>query len=177
VQHWFDLMAQAQLALYEGDGRAAHARVAEVWSALERSLLLRIQLVRCEAWHLRARCALAAAAADPGAAGPLRAAAARDARRILGERVAWAAPFAHLVLAAVAGGREPGRRAALEHAVHGFAAGGLELYAAAARRRLGEAIGGDEGRTLVAAADAWLAAERLRAPDRWVAMLAPGLGE
>jgi hypothetical protein len=49
----------------------------------------------------------------------------------------------------------------------------LALYAAAARRRSGELAGGDEGRASVAAADAQMAAEQIRRPERITAMLLP----
>jgi hypothetical protein len=50
----------------------------------------------------------------------------------------------------------------------------MGLYAAAARRCLGLMVGGDEGRDLVAVADAWMAAQTIRNPERMTAMLAPG---
>jgi hypothetical protein len=43
-----------------------------------------------------------------------------------------------------------------------------------ARRRRGEWIGGDEGRSVIGAADAWMAAQGIRSPARMTAMLAPG---
>ena len=50
----------------------------------------------------------------------------------------------------------------------------MALYAAAARRCRGVLLGGEEGRVLVEAADAWMRDERIRNPERMTAMLAPG---
>jgi hypothetical protein len=49
-------------------------------------------------------------------------------------------------------------------------------HAAAARRRLGRLVGGDEGATLVGAADAWMHAQDVRRPERMTAVLTPGFG-
>ncbi len=50
----------------------------------------------------------------------------------------------------------------------------MALFAAAARWRLGEVLGGDDGRSLILAAERRLRAEDVRDPARIVATLAPG---
>jgi hypothetical protein len=50
----------------------------------------------------------------------------------------------------------------------------MHLFAASARRRLGQLRGGDEGRALVEQADAWMRQQEIQRPDRWTAMIAPG---
>ena len=62
-------------------------------------------------------------------------------------------------------------------AAEGFEACGMELFAAATRRQLGRLLGGDEGRTLIARADTWMAGQAIRRPDRMTACLAPGFEE
>jgi hypothetical protein len=56
----------------------------------------------------------------------------------------------------------------------GCQVGDMQLHAAAARRRRGQLLGGEEGRVLVEAADAWMGQQGIVAPERMAAMLAPG---
>jgi hypothetical protein len=50
----------------------------------------------------------------------------------------------------------------------------MGLYAAAARRRRGELLGGDQGRALLEDADAWMSNQKVKNPRRLVDMLTPG---
>ncbi|HKU41702.1 MAG TPA: protein kinase [Polyangiales bacterium] len=61
-------------------------------------------------------------------------------------------------------------RAAAEH----FEATGWPMLALAARRRLGQLIGGDEGRALVVRADAFLTSQQVRDPEAMTELLCPG---
>jgi hypothetical protein len=175
VQHMNCLFDEAQIDLYQGEGRAAWERVTGEWPALARSHLLRVQQVRIFLIHLRARAALAAApaAAEPA---PLLQAAEPDARLLRRERIAWAEALAQLVHAGVAMGRHDTQRARqlLQDAASRLEAAGLRLHAAAARRQLGEHLGGSEGHRLVEQADAWMKGQSIRRPDRMTALLAPG---
>ena len=51
------------------------------------------------------------------------------------------------------------------------------LYAAAARRRLGQTTLGDHGASLIAEADAWMQKQTIKNPDRLTRMLVPGFKE
>jgi hypothetical protein len=64
-------------------------------------------------------------------------------------------------------------RARLEAAIASLDALDTRLYAAAARRRLGQILGGDEGAALIRAADAFMAERAIARPERMAAMLAP----
>jgi hypothetical protein len=122
------------------------------------------------------RGASAVSAAASGDAGSLLVAAERDARRIERERTAWADPLARLIRGGVALARGD-RDGAVRHfasAESGFDGAQMALHAAAARRRRGELTPGDEGRALREAADAWMAGQKVRNPERMAAMLAPG---
>ena len=69
-----------------------------------------------------------------------------------------------------------GDRAArrLERAIDQLGAASMGLHAAVARRRLGELMGGEEGRALVARADTWMREHGVSRPDRMALALAPG---
>jgi hypothetical protein len=52
----------------------------------------------------------------------------------------------------------------------------MRLFAAVARRRLGETLGGDQGSQLVEEADVFMRRQAVRAPERFTYMLVPGFG-
>ena len=49
----------------------------------------------------------------------------------------------------------------------------MNLHATLARRRVGELASGAEGARIIAEADAWLAAQEVRAPERLARMYVP----
>jgi hypothetical protein len=55
-----------------------------------------------------------------------------------------------------------------------FESAEMRLYAAAARRRLGEKLGGERGQQLITDADAWMTEQKIKNPEALVRMLAPG---
>jgi hypothetical protein len=180
LQHYFQLVGETDISLYQGSGLVAWENLVERWAGLERSLLRRrVQLFRIETHHLRARAALAAAASSSLSAPHRRdllGHAVRDAKRIEREKTPWGDPLAALLRAGIASVR--GERAnsltALAAAESGFDMTKMALYAAATRRCRGLLLGGGEGHALVESADAWMRAERIKNPDRMTAMLAPG---
>jgi hypothetical protein len=50
----------------------------------------------------------------------------------------------------------------------------MKLFAAAARRRQGELLSGDQGRALVTQADAFMAGQRIQDPPRMAQLFVPG---
>jgi hypothetical protein len=176
VQHMNRLHDEVQLDLYEGDGPGAWRQMTEHWPVLARGHFLRVQQVRIILTHLRARAALAAAA-DAADAKPLLRAAEADAGRLQRERMSWADALAHLIRAGVALGRGDPEQACefLRQAIRASDTTMMRLHAAVARRCLGRLIGGDEGRHLVADAEAWMARQNVRNPARMTALVAPGL--
>src|SRR5206468_246439 len=62
----------------------------------------------------------------------------------------------------------------LREAARRFDAVHMDLYAAVARRRQGELVGGDEGVSLIAGADAFMATQQIKDPERMADMIAPG---
>jgi eukaryotic-like serine/threonine-protein kinase len=176
LQHYSALFARAQTELYVERGLAALERVGQMWSPLKRSLLLRVQMIRIEALHMRARCAIAACDRE-GRSKRLLQMAERDARTIEDTRMAWATPLATLLRAGVASRRGDLERAAglLAEAVAGCDTQGMALFAAASRRQLGTLIGGAKGGDLVREGEAWMTEQTIRNPARMSAMLVPGV--
>lgn len=175
LQHYCALHALTQADLYTGAGIDALRRVEGQWPALKRSLLLRIQTLRIEARYLRARAALAAAIAGEDQARWIRV-AERMARSIADERMRWSKPIASLLRAATASLRGDTARAIelLSSAVEDFVSVDMSLYAAAARRQMGELRGDDAGRRMVTESDLWMTAQTVKHPQRMTQMLAPG---
>jgi hypothetical protein len=176
LQHYSALLALVQIELYTGDGAVAWKHLASQWRALDRSMLMRVQVLRIEARHLRARCALAAIVSGEAQPEKLFQTAEKHVRLIEREQMAWARPLGALIRASIAGLRGDKERAAelCAVAIAGFEAAQMRLYAAAARRRLGQLTAGAEGQQLVAAADAWMRQQHIKQPARITNMLAPG---
>jgi len=176
VSHLYCLGAQALVDLYTGEAEAAHRRVAADWAALERSQIMRVHALAVICLRARAACAIAAArvAADPE---PLLALAHRCAARLrrLNYSPISTSAWPEMIDAAVALVRGD-RATALDRigrAVDRFEEYGSAFYLAIARRRKGELLGGDEGRALVAAADAWMAGEGIVNPARLASAFVP----
>jgi hypothetical protein len=178
LQHANGIYRQVEIELYSGDSDAANRRAAQLWSAFAGSLLIRLRHLRILGHHLCARTALAAAQSSIEPKLLLRT-AERLAKRLEGERSSCASALRKLILAGIASTRDQQSVAVRElvDAADGFDAIDMRLFAAAARRRLGRLIGGDEGRTLVAQADAWMTGQMIQNPARMTAMLAPGFSD
>jgi serine/threonine protein kinase len=177
LQHYTSLHALTQIELYTGDGEVAWKHFAGQWKALRRSMLLRVQPLRIEAWFLKARTALAAAAVTPQDRATLIKVADRLAAKIDREEMAWGQPLAATIQAGAAALRGDAARVPvlLAAALKGFEKADMALYAAAARRLLGQVTPGDAGRQLVAQADEWMQRQQIKNPARMAIMLAPGL--
>ena len=164
LQHAWSLLSRVRADLYAGDGERAFAQLAESWSALEQSLLLRIQVVASEALDLHARAALASAR------GAARSAhlehATRDANRLARMNAPHARALANVIYAAVRGNDI----ATLADARDAFAACEMALHAHACDRALA-VIAGDAAR--VESIDAWMRAEDIVDPAAMSALLVP----
>jgi len=176
VQHFSALTAHVNRELYRGDGAAAWRYMEASWDALERSILYRVQSSQHEAHITRIRAALAAARAMRERRDELLGYVEWHARRLERARFGFTRGLAALCRAGAAAVRKDHTGAAtrLADAIALFDGCGLALYAAAARHRRGQLVGGSEGRALVAAAEEAVAAQRVRAPARMIDMLAPG---
>ncbi len=166
--------ALVHIELYTGDAEVAWRHIEGQWKALEHSILLRTQILRIAAMHLRARAAIASALAEkePGRLGV----AEKMAQKIAKEKMDWAMPWVTLLKATITHQRGEANETnhQLKEAIDGFERQDMGLYAAAARRRLGELTEGERGRQLVAEADAWMSNQKIQNPTLMVNMLAPG---
>ena len=99
------------------------------------------------------------------------------ARQISKEGMTWADPLAAIVRAGVASLRNEKQTAIslLSNACAGFEEAHMKLYAAVAKRRLGEITGGVEGKRLIDEADRWMQEQKIKAPSQITMMLAPGI--
>jgi len=174
LQHYTSLAALAQIELYTGDTEVAWKHIESQVKPLEKSLLLRTQGLRIDASHLRARLALASAT---GAARARRLKIAEaSAKAIARENMSWSNPLAALIHAALAYQHNDIAKsiALTRDALDGLEKADMALYAAAARRRLGKLIGGDEGDELMNQADEWLSRQQVKNPPAVTKLMAPG---
>jgi hypothetical protein len=175
VPHNEGFGAEVQILLYRGESTSAWSFLTKRYApSLAQSHLIRFQKIRVFFYERRARCALAVAmeAADPG---PLLRAAQRDARRLHREGMAWSRALAYPIEAGVAAaqGDRSAAAALFAAAVTHLEAVDMHLYAAAARRRLGEILGGPEGRAQVEQADSWMVQQTIQNPARMADVFAP----
>jgi hypothetical protein len=176
VQHWQAMRAEAEIELYVGNALAARERLRRDASRIRRSFILESQFLRISNAFVRGRCAIAAAAVDPARSAARLAAARRIVRQLEREEASHSAPLAALMAAGVASVDGDYERAArsLRSAIELGLRAELGLQVQAARFQLGCLLGGEAGRELLEDAASALAAEGVRAPERFVAMFAPG---
>jgi hypothetical protein len=170
MRHFDDLLCQANINLYEGDGEAALARFAEANWALKKSLTFSVQSARIALIDLRARAALVAAVSGRSHHHKMLASAKRDAKKIDAEKTPWASPLAALRHAGVAASLGDYTRAGgrLVAAIRGFEACDMKLHALLAKVRLAQ-LCGDVDQYVQQ-----LTASGIAEPHRILQMLAPG---
>ncbi len=181
IQHYWHLTGMVEIALYCGEAEQAWKFLESTWPAMEKSLLLRIQLTGTEARILRCRAGLAAAVAlgiDSKAGRHLLGKTERTLRRVEKDKIFWAEPLAQLVRAGIAssGGDEPRARDLLAAAAAGFEAADMNLHAAVSRRRRGQ-VSGSDGKRLIREADHWLSDQGVVDVERLASVIAPGAWE
>ncbi|MBS2014401.1 MAG: AAA family ATPase [Deltaproteobacteria bacterium] len=173
MPHFFDVLAQAQIDLYEGATTRAVARAETGSSALRRALLFRVQFVRAKMTELRARTILAAMLASSSRSrldARMQRRFEEELRDLLDEGAPWTTALAELLHGAARAARdgEDAARASFLRATDSCEAAGMALHAAIGRYRSGPR-GKEE-------AIAWLEEQGVRAPSKLVTMLSPGAG-
>lgn len=179
LQHARALEGALHASFYIGDAEGARRRLAEQWGTLARLQFLRLPILFNVFHALRGRASLLLAAGRPPGPGretPLREAEADAARLDRRHQAAYGVLFSRLLRSGAAHlrGDAEGAVRLLDSCEKGFAAEGMAMYAATARRCRGVLRGGEEGRGLVASADAAMAAQGIRNPAAWARMYAPG---
>jgi hypothetical protein len=177
LPHWLLMVFAVNIDLYAGNAARAYDRFVKDMPRLEKSFLLRAAHVRTVTFFTRARLAIASLEAHRPHRAARIAEARRIARRLEREHVPWIQVLAAMAqaMAANAAGDRATAVAALRTAV--ARADETHFYGVPSRYRLGELLGGPEGRELVEQAREALSAQGVRNPDRWVAMLLPGRWE
>ncbi len=176
VQHWHEMLYDAYIDLYAGEGHAAYDRFTRDWPLVKKSLLLHGAAVRIPGLYLRAALTIASITKSP-ALGAERVAEARRYTALLEKETE---PFAGVLVALAhatsnnASGDRQGAIAQLRAAEERARKTDTLIYVSPIRYRLGQVLGGDEGARLVAEAGAELGKQGIRNPARWVAMHVPG---
>lgn len=166
-----DLVARVHLALYRGEGAEAWRVIDQRWSGWQQSPASGLRRQRVEALHARALAALAASDGSDRLADE----ADRTGRELTAFRTPWTAALGQLVRAGgfcVAGDRERSN-SWLRAAESSLDRVGMSAHAVAVRRRRGQVMGGSQGNTLIASADASLRARGVANPQRLTDVLVP----
>jgi hypothetical protein len=180
---YWGLHGRVEAALYRRQGQVALELIREHQSELNRNTHFKfVQVLYLIMICLQGRAALSAAESTPraggyfGARSRLLRSAARQAGKIERAKASWANPLATLLRAGIASvqGQSEEALRLLTQAEEEFHTADMEMYAAAARRQRGKLLGGDEGTALIASADAFMAEQDVKVPERIAAMLAPG---
>ena len=177
VQHWQNMLWEAEVELYAGDGRAAWDRLERDSRALRRSGMFSVQLIEILTHFVRGRSAVASIGGlGETDRGQRLVEACSEQKNLENQGMPWAAPLAAMLAASIAteSGDADGAQAALRLAIQTAEAGEMALHAAAARRQLGVVLGGDEGAAMVSQADESMRGLGVRVPERYARMLLPG---
>jgi hypothetical protein len=169
-QHWLELLALVEIALYEGS-RVDEEFFVQHIRGLKKSLHGRVLAYRCEAQWLVGRRTLSELARDP--------AQHRVVRRAIANLVSYNTQYSRVLagmLGATLAAHDADTDAAIAQFRHVMALAELThvfFIASVARRRLGLLVGGDEGKALVAAAEQWMRAAGIQDVERMTALMSP----
>lgn len=180
LPHCWMLLGECQVAFYTGETEELWQKLEPEWSRMRGAQFFRIGMVRVQLWHLRSAIALGEAWAHALArrwseARRFNREARRCVERLGTQPLPFAKALAELMLAGVerSSGDENKARLHLEGAVDRFLGQDMSLYAAAARMRLAELIGGQAGMELLGLARGAFEAEGVTNIARCSNMLAP----
>lgn len=175
LQDYFACFARCNADLYLGNYGSACQRVENEYSKIRTGGVTRLQTIRVESSHLRARCALACSS-GVSKQKPPPGYVQRIVRSLGREGTPYAKALASLLQAGVAGvsgDRELARELLHKAASHCDDAD-MGLYATAARYHLGRLVGGDQGAEIVESAEDKMRHQEILDPERISAVLVPG---
>jgi hypothetical protein len=170
LQHWLELMARVELAIYEGT-QVDQEFLVQHMKGYQKSALQRFLDYRCGTAWAMGRMALSGASREPSPRRTVR----RSIAKLRSYKTHYARMLAHMLRATLA--VQDGE---LERAVGDFRevvalgeAARILYITAAARRRLGVLVGGDEGRRLVAAAERSMIESGIKNVERMTYLVSP----
>jgi serine/threonine protein kinase/tetratricopeptide (TPR) repeat protein len=177
AMHFSSTQARIGVRLYADDPEGAYALACTLVADTRRSLYWRVQMMRIYAQRLLSASALAMVQRGLGDRSRLLREVARCARALEREHAPWATPLAKLARAGVSLHRGDKRRALryLEEASREFEALDMSAFAAATQDRAARLRGDDVAAGQIARARAFFTRQGVVAPERFIAMLVPGL--
>jgi len=178
IQHLYAHSIQVMCDLGEGVPERGWSRIERLWPALRRSRLLKVSVMRVDSLSMRARCALALAAADGTRRTRLLATCRADRRQLYREGRADTGALAALLGAGIAQVERDvaGARRLLQEAADAFDDAGQPIQAAIARHRLATLSDEPEDADVLERCEELMRAAGIAHPAQWVAIQAPGFG-
>ncbi len=175
LQHFMASHAAIWTDFYEGRGAECFESVQKTWDSLRKNGFDGYPNVSTIWQDHLGRSALAVAACrrrSSRESADALAIARKVERKLASSSFPWAQATARVMSAGLAHLRGENDVAAksLLDATSRFESQDMLLYAASARRRAGELMGGDSGRQLIGAADAWMRSQNIVRPDRMAAV-------
>lgn len=176
---WSDyllLLAELSAGAYEGRHAEPLALVDQQWPAIERSQLLRMQIGSALTHFACGGMVLARLRGTSAHPSADRSRVEWHLRGLRRTRVSHARGFSAILEAGLAlhDGQQERAAARLRTGVAHLETSHLRMYAACARLRLGQLLGGEEGRECMATAHSTFDAEGVLDPDATANMFAPG---
>lgn len=171
IQHYHDALARTHIALYKGDTSGAMNVLEPMWTALQSSMLLRIQALSVEAMGVRARVLAAHASISTDLTGLQE--SEFLAEKLSKEKLPTTEAVALSIRAAISSARGDAQACArfLHDAEIGFESAHMTLMASACRLHRGQILGGGEGESLSLGEQTWMQGQGIVAPRRFTAML------
>lgn len=175
LQHAYHYIAMAEVALYAGELVEGNT-FDDLWNAYDRSMFSRSEFVDVWFSDMRARCMLAVAARRGPQWQKFLEMGKRFTERTAKGNIALGRANSAFLFAQVEAlrGRRPSTIERLKEAIREYETADMALHAGAAKCRLGEYVGPDEGAGFLEDGLSQLKQQSIAAPQRMVRLLSPG---